>query len=245
MVEIKLAVLGHLPYALKLTKIVSWTSCLFKVEQDTSKYPITENSDNMNWSYTDENIEKHLPARNGEHILIAITNVPLEKNYFARRFSDNRICVTYHEIIDILQKYNIPLENFILRVLYAMSIVYQSNNGKIPCSEESSSFLHDETRGCVYDMCGRKVDIFYSLYIPQLCADCVHDLTHNRTAKIDSNLIPKIQRELRKIRKERYYQILDFVKRRPVLTLILSTIATFTISVIGSFLATLILELWR
>lgn len=48
--------------------------------------------------------------------MIVITNVPLEGNYFARRFSDNRVCLTYYEMVDILTIYNISLENLILRV---------------------------------------------------------------------------------------------------------------------------------
>lgn len=239
-IKIKLAILGHLPYSVNLSKIEKWKSCLFEIEKEIGQYPITEDSDIFHWSYSDINIEKHLPQRDEENILFAITNVPLEDNYFARRLTDNKICITYHDLVDVLQAHNIPLENLILRVLYAISILYRRTGGEIPSINEPYSFIHDETRGCLYDMCGIKTDIFYSLNKPQLCRSCIHDITYNENPKIDSNIIPKVQRELKKIRKERYYQILDFVKNKPVLTLILSTIA----AVFSGILANYIWERW-
>ena len=94
-------------------------------------------------------------------------------------------------------------------------------------------------------MCGIKTDIIHSLNKPQLCDDRVHDITHNENPRIDRSIIDKVQIELKKIHKERYYQILDFVKRRPVFTLILSTIITIVLGAVGSVLATILLEYWR
>lgn len=243
MIKIRLAVLGHLAHPINLSRIKKWKSCLFKIEQDEGSYQITTDSDGLNWSYSDFNLSQLLPKRQDENILLIITNIPLEDNYFARRFSDNRVCLTYHEMVDILTIYNIPLENLILRVLYSISILYKRYGNRIPTRHEPTNFAHDETKGCLYDMCGIKTDIIYSLNKPQLCEDCIYEITHNKNPRIDKNIIDKVQIELKKIHKERYYQILDFVKRMPIITLILSTILTIIISVIGSVLATILLEL--
>lgn len=245
MIKIKLAVLGHLPYLIDISKIIKWKSCLFEIEREVGKYPITTDSDGPDWSYSDSNLVSIIPQRNSEDILIVITNVPLEGNYFARRFSDNRVCLTYYEMVDILTIYNISLENLILRVLYSISILYKRYRNRIPTRHEPTNFAHDETRGCLYDMCGIKTDIIHSLNKPQLCDDYVHDITHNENPRIDRSIIDKVQIELKKIHKERYYQILDFVKRRPVFTLILSTIITIVLGAVGSVLATILLEYWR
>ena len=106
MIKIKLAVLGHLPYLIDISKIIKWKSCLFEIEREVGKYPITTDSDGPDWSYSDSNLVSIIPQRNSEDILIVITNVPLEGNYFARRFSDNRVCLTYYEMVDILTIYN-------------------------------------------------------------------------------------------------------------------------------------------
>lgn len=45
MIKIKLAVLGHLPYLIDISKIIKWKSCLFEIEREVGKYPITTDSD--------------------------------------------------------------------------------------------------------------------------------------------------------------------------------------------------------
>ncbi len=236
-VKIKLAFLGHLPHRIDTTKILSWKSDLFEIIPPIDRYTITEDSDLNNWQYSDDNIEQHLPVQFDGDILIAVTRVPIEENYYARRYPGNRACLSYHEMTEILNSDNIPLENLILRILYVASFVFRRYGNRIPLMHEDTNFSHDETRECIFDMNGIKTDVIYSLNRPHLCSACVETLT---SCRIEKNLIEKVQKELKGIKKGLYYEITDFIKRYPVWTLVISSIAAIAIGLITSFLYDLI-----
>lgn len=241
-VRIKIVLLGHLPHSIDIDKIDKWKSDLFEIITPINSYTIIGNSDGAYWEFSDENIETQLPSRDGADLLLAVTNVPLQNNFFARRFTDNRVCMTYNSMTEILRFDNIPLENLLLRVLYSMSFVYKRYGNKMPLNSEVTNFTHDETRGCIFDMNGVKTDVVYSLNIPQLCHSCVEILTSNQGTRIEKNLVDTVQQELKKIKKARYYRIADFVKRRPILTIIISSVVAVLLGAVGSIIATLIWE---
>ena len=240
-VKIKIIFLGHLPHSINQNFITSRKSSLFEIISPIESYTINKDSDMLHWGYSDYNIQSMLPARNGADILLAVTNVPLEDNYFARRQTDNRICITYYEMTEILKTHNLPLENLIFRVLHSVALIYMRYKNRLPEMHELTNFAHDETRGCVFDMNGIKTEIIYSLNKPQLCSACLQTLKEN---KISVNLLDNIQRELRKIKKRRYYQILDFIKDNPIKAIIISSLSAILLGIIGSILATLIWETW-
>lgn len=239
--KIKLIFLGHLPYSIDSNKIEKWKSDLFEIVKPIDRHIISTDSDGEDWSFTDENIEGLLPNRNSENILIAITNVPLEDNYYARRFNDDRICVTFNEITEILESGNIPLENFIFKVIYSASLVYKRYGNRIPEMFEMTNFTHDETRGCLFDMNGIKTDIIYSTNQPEICPSCILDLANS---KVPKNLIDKIQKEIKGIQKELYYKITDFIKGYPIGAIFISSATAIILGFIGSILASYIWEKW-
>jgi hypothetical protein len=241
-VKIKIVFLGHIPHALDIDKIVKWKSDLFEIMKPINTVAIVGNSDGAYWEFLDENIEEQLPARDGADILLAVTNVPLQSNYFARRFSDNRVCMTYNTMTEILKFDNIPLENLLLRVLYSIAFVYRRYGNRMPLMTEHTNFTHDETRGCIFDMNGVKTDVVYSLNGPQLCHSCVEILTTTPKHKIEKEIIDKVQGELKKIKKGLYYQLTDFIKRRPILAIIISSLVAIFLGIIGSTIATIIWE---
>lgn len=241
-IKVKIVVLGHLPHSLNLKKIEGWRSDLFEITSPIDSYDILNGSDGPCWEFTDSNIEQQLPARGPADILLAITNVPLEQNYYARRLPDNKVCITYCTMTEILEEHNIPLKNLILRLIYTSSFVYKRYGNQIPPVREYAKFTHDETRGCIFDMNGIKSDVIYSLNSPQICASCVENLRSNQQNRIENNLINKAQNELKKIKKEYYYRLADFVKRRPFLTLLISSLLALMLGVTGSLIATVIWE---
>ena len=236
-VKIKIDILGHLPHSSEIESIKNWRSDLFEITR-VDKYDIVGSSDGADWSFSDKNIEKQLRGRDGSDVLIAVTNVPLQDGYFARGFSDDRLCITYFGMSEILTFNDIPLENLLLRVLYAVAFVYRRSGNTIPSINVWSSFTHDDTRGCVFDMDGaNKADVIYSTNKPQLCSSCVQSLTNNPVAnnRIEKNLIEKVQVELLGIDKGLYYEIADWIKRHPVYAIIISSLTAITLEVISHF----------
>lgn len=231
-VKIKIAFLGHLPHSLNEKKIEKWKSALFEIMGTIGKYTLKTDSNGPNWEYTDEVIQEQLPQRRDADILLVVTNVPIQDNYFARRFTDNRVCITYNEMAKILKDDNIPLENLILRVLYSVSFLYKRYDDRIPLMSENTNFTHDETRGCIFDMDGIKTDTIYSTNQPQICHSCVESLTLSR---VEKNLIDSVQKELKKIKKGLYYQIADFVKTKPIISFVITLFMAFIINLSSNF----------
>lgn len=92
MVKIKLDFLGYIPPDIDPRKIVNWKSKVFTIISRTDQYSLPSQAEGPEWDYTDRQLEKALPTgRNEEDFLIAITQVPLQNNYYCRRLSKNRV----------------------------------------------------------------------------------------------------------------------------------------------------------
>jgi hypothetical protein len=238
-IKIKLIILGQLPVDLDKTKLSNWKSDVFEIVGQIDNYSIINNADGLSWEFSDENIVEQLPETFDGDFLIGMTHVPLEDNYYARRFTNNRICMTFYEMADILNISNIPIENLVYRLLYSYTLIYKRHGNRIPSRDEVTTFTHDETRGCLFDMNGIKSDVVYSTNKPIICNSCVQRLT---TERVPLNTITKIQEELKAIKKGLYYRLADLIKRYPLWTLVLSTISAFIIGTLGSLVATVIWE---
>jgi hypothetical protein len=134
---------------------------------------------------------------------------------------------------DILKISNIPTENLIYRLIYSYTLIYLRYGNRIPQIEEQTSFAHDETRGCLFDMNGIKGDIIYSTIKPKLCDSCVQKLTDER---VPINTINIIIKEIKHIDKALYFRLADFIKKHPILAIVLSTISAITIGIISSMI---------
>jgi hypothetical protein len=222
--------LGYLPYSIDFEKIKRWKSALFEIMPTIHSVAFVGNADGDNWDFSDSNIEDQLPSRDGADILLAVTNVPIQDKYYFRRYSDNRACLTYSQMTEILNFDNIPLENLLLRTLYSVSFIYKRYGERIPTMQKPTDYAHDESRGCIFDMNGIKTNIIYSLNKPQLCHSCIETLKTIPKYKIEKEIIEKVQNELKKIKKGVYYQITDFVKKRPILSIIISSVVAILLA---------------
>lgn len=230
--RITVATVGHMPADFKRQKIKEWPSSVFEIADEIESYALTCDSDGYGWEFTDNALEEVLPNQFNGGFLIAIVNVPIQCNWYSRRLSENRVVFSFHEIKEILRFSNIPLENVIYRLLYAYTLLYKRSGNRIPQSDEQTNFTHDETRGCLFDMNGIKTDVVYSCHEPVICTDCVERL---RREKVSDETIARCQSEIRKIRKETFYRITDFVKQHPLWSLVISMTTAIILNVVASF----------
>jgi len=237
--KITVATIGHMPADFKKTRITSWRSEIFEITGEIESYALSKDSDGLGWEFTDKNLEEVLPDNFQGDFLVAIVNVPLELNWYTRRLRNNRLVFTFHEIKDILIFSNIPLENVIYRLLYAYTLLYKRSGNRIPMTGEHTNFAHDETRGCLFDMNGIKTDIIYSLHKPSICSQCVENL---KREKVSNEVISKVQKEIKKIKKPLFYQITEFIKKHPIWALLISAITAIILGAIGSYIATVVYE---
>lgn len=231
-VKIKLVSIGHLPINFQTAKVLRWQSSLFDVVGEFENYALRCDSDGPDWEFSDALVKTQLPTKFDSDFMIAIVNVPIESNWYSRRLGDNKVVFTFHQIKDILEYYNIPLENVIYRLLYAYTLLYKRAGDKIPDYDEAPGFTHDETRGCLFDMNGIKTDIVASCDKPIICGECEERL---KQEKVSNDLISSAKGEINKIRKELYYRAVDFVKKHPLWALALSSLFAVFLGVVSSF----------
>lgn len=236
-VKFKIVILGHLPIDFNKKKIEKWKSDIFEVSGIIENYKLISSSDEIQWTYSDETLLKELPDSNDSDVLITIVNVPLTLNWYSRRIAKNKIVFTFYEIKDILKDSNIPLENAIFRILYAYSLAYIGFNRRIPSTEEIAQYAHDETRGCLHDMTGIKSELIYSCHKPQICSEC---LEMYRGRKVSSEYLHKIQKEINRIQKDIIYQMIDYIKIHPIISLVISSIYAIFMGIIGSLIASVV-----
>lgn len=229
-----------MPLNFNEAKIKKWKSSTFEVVEDIDNYSLSCDSDGNSWEFSDQLVKEQLPKQFNADFMIAIVNVPIEDNWYSRRLGNNQVVFTFHEIKEILGYSNIPIENVIYRILYAYTLLYRRAENQIPNFGEVSGYTHDETRGCLFDMNGIKTDLVASCNEAIICDECQVKLSNERVSKSDINSSKK---EIKKIRKDLYYRMLDGVKKHPVLALFLSSLFAVSLGVASSLIASYILAL--
>ncbi|WP_350597954.1 hypothetical protein [Pseudomonas sp. 65/3-MNA-CIBAN-0223] len=238
-IKITVATIGHMPAEFQKRKLKEWNSSIFEVIGEIENYSLNCQSDGDDWEFTDAALENVLPTNFNGDFLVSIVNVPIEGNWYTRRLTSNRVVFSLHEIKDILGLSNIPLENAIYRLFYAYLLLYKRSGDRIPTNAESTSFTHDETRGCIFDMNGIKTDITHSCHKPILCSSCVE---RSRQEKVSSETIEKCQSEINRIQKDLFYRMTDFIRQHPVWSLAISGLTAIVLGATGSVVGSFIYE---
>ena len=101
-------------------------------------------------------------------------------------------------------------------------------------SDEIPDIIHDETRGCLFDMNGKKADIIYSTSKLILCPQCAAFLQQR---ELPRNFVENLTTEIRKIRKQLFYRISDFVKKHPLWSIVIGITTQLFIGIIAGLLA--------
>lgn len=230
-IRIKIGVIGYLPFEFNRKLIKNWKSDIFEIVDEIDEYHFTNDADTFLWGYSDKILNKELPQTFDGELFVGITYVPIQDNFYARRLESNRIVLSYFEMYQILKRDDFPMENLLLRVLYAYCLVYLRSNRTIPQQHECLGFTHDDTRGCLFDMNGNKSDVIFSLDSPKICDDCT---TRIRNEKVSDNCTNQIKKEIKRIKKKKFYKISEFIKKKPFLSLLFSAIFGILISITAS-----------
>jgi hypothetical protein len=230
--KLKVVTLGHLPFHLDLEKVENWSSSLFQVTGKIENISFRASSDLEYWAYSDELIRKNLPSFQ-ENILIAIANVPIDENYYARRLGNNTVVFTFHDIKQYLTQENITIENALIRAIYYACLTYKLRGDRLPGNAEEGTLAHDETRACVFDMNGFKPDIVYSSNAPSLCTECAERL---RVNKFSNELINQINIELSALKKSLYFRTIEKIKKHPLFALLLSSSFAVLLGLVASYI---------
>lgn len=225
--------------------LINWKSNFFSIHKWKNiieMWPPTWDD----WQYTDEDLQNILDETNNKWFSIFITRVPLECNYYSRRLSNNNIVISIYEMYDILQDNTIQLEKFILRMIYEYYVEYRLDKWVIITSAEwDLTLVHHEILNCLFDFNAIKNNIIYSSTKPVLCEICRKKIKKINWKSSEESILSEeeiniLNKELNKIDKELFFILLDFIRRKPKLSIFLWILFTIIINIISNFIYTLI-----
>lgn len=224
-IKIKLVRLGKQKHEDVFKKLKKYKSSIFEVEIYRKDLPKCD----YNWGYSFKILKELLNAENNSDydMCIGFIDTIIENNYFGKRLDEyNTYIISFYEVDEILKKENINIFNYILVTMYRYITRY-----KLRISGEQ--LVHDETRGCIFDMCGDKINVIYSCKEPIICNECRSKIDKYGC---DEEYMKNLEKELKKIKKTVYYRISDFIKKKPILSLIIGILSSIGLNIFSCLL---------
>ena len=102
--KVQLAKLGNLNTWLDMSKVSNWKSSLFEVLPDVDQHRLPTKAAGFQWDFLDDQVSRALPKKIKGDFLVALTDSPLEGNYYMRRLPGNRVCISFFQVRDILAR---------------------------------------------------------------------------------------------------------------------------------------------
>ena len=231
--KVQICLLGYQRYLDKIEKLHNYSSKLFKVTNcvEIKQLPPYD----LEWGYSDKCINQLLTSSriDNSHVDLCICFIdnPIEYNYFTRdlsEFDSKTVLCSFYQVETIFDEQNIDIFNYIHGIVLS-EIVQIATLHKL----DEDYFLHDDTRNCLFDMCAIKEDIAIKHGMPSLCSSCIAKI---ESAAVDREFILLLNEEFKSFKKSLFYRIFDFVKERPILSIIITFISTIVINILSSFL---------
>ena len=221
-----------------------WNSKLFVINSvdEIAYMPQVENA--ARWQHLpDKEVCTRLQPKLNTDITIAITEYSLEDNYYMRKVADKLIIISLFEIGDILQHYHIPIENFILKNIYAIVTLLHAYPNLPNTRDQIPDIIHEENRSCLFDMNGIKTDVIYFFTDkPSLCLQCEANLLQRQ---LPANFVSNLKHELGRMRKPLFNRICDFVKCHPIWSIVIAVISQLFIGLLASLFANYLFFLFK
>jgi hypothetical protein len=234
--KIKLVTLGNLKYPINFASVEKWRSQVFTAKHMDTVQEIAD-ADIEHWAYSDNSLIGFIKPDPNFDITVGLINAPLEFNYYTRRLENNVGIISLYETADILKLSNLKIEIFILRTIYQLCCYYIEAGYNLPKSFYSAG--HDETRGCLFDMNRNKADIIYSTERPRICDSCRTRIIRSQVPK---DFLPSVENELRRINKDLYYRIADFIKNHPIYSILITLLTGIILNIVASYLYDIVIK---
>lgn len=228
--KISLVLVGSLKYPVDIAHLEGWSSQLLTIQHGTSIGHLP-NAGGIEWDYTDKQLNALIQADDEANFTLALINAPLENNYYMRRLGNKIAVLSLFEMAEIIRYSDFTIENYILRGIYELAVLYVANGGLIPT--DTSSWAHDAVRGCLFDMNANKPDIIFSMHKPKLCGSCRARVL---SKQVDFEFLPTLDIELRNIKKPLYFRLVEWTKNHPLYTLAITALSAIILNLIASMI---------
>ncbi len=230
--QIKIVIIGHLRHSLDFKKIKQNKSSFFEICQieTINNIPSSENDNGyLDITYSRKETENILNNVNFEGIVLGIMNYRFDDNFYMHRSGDNKLCLSIADIDILLLNNGISLENFILKNIYEIVVFKNALNDLT--SDDIYNLIHQDTRMCLFDMNGDKYDVVYNTEKPIICDECK---TFLNKKSLPENFIKTLEKELKKIKKPLLCTVEIFIKKYPLLSILLTVLSTIIINLISN-----------
>jgi hypothetical protein len=230
-----IVVLGHSNKLFNIKKIKTWKSDIFEVKsiQKVENLPINNIGDSyLNQRYYPEQFQSILVCPTDCDIVIGVMAYQFFDNFYLHLIKEKCAVVSLFGISEILARKNISMENFILKQFYEIcTLIHAIPN--LSQEKDAYDFIHLDTRGCLFDMNGDTQDIIYNTEKPKICDECMGNLQRRQ---IEENIIIKIKKEMKRIKKQKVLEIELFVRKYPLLSLFVWGVVAISLNILASFL---------
>ena len=226
--KVSLVSLGSLKYPVDMAYLEGWASQLLTIQHGASIGHLP-NAEGSEWVYTDNQLSSLIKTDGDADFTLALINAPLEDNYYIRRLGNKVAVLSLFEMADIVRFSDFTIENYILRNIYVLAVLYEANGELIP--SDAYSWGHDDVRGCLFDMNANKPDIVFSMHKPKLCDGCRARVL---SKQVNSGFLPALDKDLSKIKKALYFRMVEWVKTHPLYALAITAFSAVTLNLIAS-----------
>lgn len=175
-----------------------------------------------------EKINSIQTADSDSNFIFVISNLKFEDGWFSQILDDNKVIMSYKDIVETLQKNSIPIENAVISLLYSYAFLYKKYS-HIPNKTEEKEFMHIDTRGCIFDLSSTE-DIIYSCTSPIICAECSNKLNNS----IDNNFVETIKKECKRIKKTLINRIFSIIQQNPLVSACFAIALPISLSLLTS-----------
>jgi len=228
--KVTIVSLGSLKYPVSMSYLEGWKSRIINLSHGASVGHLPD-AEGENWEYTCDQLRSLVHADSNANFTVALISAPLEDNYYMRRLGDKVAVLSLFEMAEIVRFSDFTIENYILRNIYELAVLYAANGALIP--SDAHSWAHDDVRGCLFDMNANKSDIVFSLHQPKLCDACK---ARALSKQVDSGFLPALTKELQKIKKALYFRMAEWVKAHPILALIVTALFAILLNLVASII---------
>jgi len=235
MTNIKLIIIGHSDRVVDFDVIRKYKSKFFKfidIERISSLPDPQKNDGYLDIVYSKQEIVHLLQKVQFDGLCIAVMNYRYDDNFYMHRIDSNKVCISVTGIEEILFQKDISVENFIIKNIYEVAIFYKILKN-LTDNSEVYNFIHNDTRGCLFDMNGDKNDIIYNTENPIICDECKGKINKK---SIPKDLLNDIEKELKKINKPILKRIELFIKKYPLFSVLITFIFSTLINLFSNWL---------
>lgn len=230
--KIKIVLIGHLRHTVDINKLKRFRSRFFQISEieriDTLPEPKKEDG-YLDIAYSRAEIQSILAPVDASDLVIGIINYRFDDNFYIHRAGEDKACISIAGIDWLLLEHNISIENFILKNILELTVlkkVLGNVNGP-----DVYDVIHQDTRGCLFDLNGDKSDIIFNTERPMICDACKAFIS---SKSLPTNYIKHLEKELKRIRKPYICSIEMFIKNYPLFSVLLTTILAIMANLVAN-----------